>query len=110
MKKDQTLYVVKGKYSIVEGDIGEGTVIWNFVNIMEGAKIGKRCVICDHVTIEKGAIIGNNVKIGPFVYISGNVIIEDGAQIGAGSKLISRKTIIRIKQREKIEPNTVLNY
>ncbi|MBN1898609.1 MAG: N-acetyltransferase [Spirochaetes bacterium] len=84
MKKNSNLYIVKGQFSIVNGDIGEETVIWNFVNIMEGARVGKRCTVCDYVFIETGADIGNDVIIKNNVQIWKGVTIADAVFVGPG--------------------------
>jgi acetyltransferase-like isoleucine patch superfamily enzyme len=69
--------------AIVETDeIGEGTKIWHFAHIREGAKIGKNCNIGKSVYIDTGVYIGNNVKIQNFATIYKGVIIEDDAFIG----------------------------
>lgn len=69
--------------AVVEsGDIGEGTKIWHFVHVREGAKIGKKCIIGKSVYIDKDVEIGDNVKIENFACIYKGVIIEDNVFIG----------------------------
>ena len=43
--------------------IGSGTRIWHFVQIREGAVIGKNCIIGKDVYIDFDVRIGDNVKI-----------------------------------------------
>ncbi len=43
--------------------IGEGTIIWQFVVILEGAIIGENCNINCHTFIENDVVIGNGVTI-----------------------------------------------
>ncbi|HDM26913.1 MAG TPA: N-acetyltransferase [Candidatus Bathyarchaeota archaeon] len=75
-------YVVKGRNVIIKDcEIGEGTVIWNFVNLY-GCKIGKNCKIASFVEIGNGVKIGDNCKIEAFVYIPAGVTIEDNVFIG----------------------------
>ena len=38
--------------------IGDGTRIWAFVNVLEGATIGRNCNICDRCFIENDVVIG----------------------------------------------------
>ena len=57
--------------------IGEGTKIWHFCHIMQGAKIGKNCSLGQNVNIGSKVIIGNNVKIQNNVSIYDGVILED---------------------------------
>ncbi len=62
--------------------VGKGTKIWQFVVILEGAKIGENCNICSHCFIENDVIIGNNVTIKNGVYIWDGIEIEDNVFIG----------------------------
>ncbi len=58
-------------------DIGDGTKIWHFAHVREGAKIGRNCIIGKSVYIYRDVEIGNNVKIQNFVSIYKGVKIED---------------------------------
>jgi len=69
--------------AIVESkDIGDGTRIWHFVHIREGAVIGKNCNIGKSVYIDTGVVIGDRVKIQNFATIYRGVTIEDDVFIG----------------------------
>ncbi len=76
---------MKGKHVVITPDtvIGEGTVIWNFVNLW-GCKIGRDCVISSFVEIGRGVEVGDRCKIEAFVYIPPGVRIEDEVFIGPG--------------------------
>ena len=78
-------YRVKGRHVVITPDtvIGDGTVIWNFVNLW-GCKIGRDCVISSFVEIGRGVEIGDGCKIEAFVYIPPGVKIEDEVFIGPG--------------------------
>jgi UDP-2-acetamido-3-amino-2,3-dideoxy-glucuronate N-acetyltransferase len=65
--------------------IGEGSKIWNFVQIREGAKIGKNCVISKDVYIDHDVVIGNGVKIQNGVSIYKGVTLEDDVFVGPHS-------------------------
>ena len=56
--------------------IGEGTRIWQFAVVLEGARIGRDCNICAHAFIE------NNVEIGDNVTIKCGVQLWDGLRVG----------------------------
>ena len=73
--------VLAKHYVIENADIGEDTVIRDFVNIF-GCKIGKNCKIAAFVEIQKGATIGNNCAIEAFTFIPSGVTIEDEVFIG----------------------------
>ncbi len=63
-------------------NIGEGTVIWQYCVILEGAKIGKNCNICFNVFIENDVIIGHEVVIKSGVQLWDGVTLEDNVFVG----------------------------
>jgi len=65
-------------------EIGEGTIVWAFVQIMDNAEIGKNCVIGNGVYIDRNVKIGTNVKIHNKACIYDGTIIEDNVFIGPG--------------------------
>lgn len=62
--------------------IGNGTRIWAFAHILEGATIGSDCNICDHTFIENDVKVGDRVTIKCGVQIWDGVTIEDDAFVG----------------------------
>jgi len=70
--------------SYVDDDvtIGDGTKIWHFSHIQEGAVIGENCNIGQNVNIGPNVIIGNGVKIQNNVSVYEGVIIEDDVFLG----------------------------
>lgn len=77
--------VVKHQHptAIVESeDIGDGTRIWHFAHIREGAKIGRNCNIGKGVYIDAGVAMGDDVTVQNFVSIYNGVTIEDDVFIG----------------------------
>ena len=67
---------------VAASDIGENTRIWQFVVIMQGAKIGTDCNICAHVLIENDVIIGDRVTVKSGVQIWDGLRIENDVFIG----------------------------
>ena len=63
-------------------DVGNGTRIWAFAHVMDGAVIGRNCNICDHVFVEGGAHIGDRVTVKNHVLIWEGVTIEDEVFLG----------------------------
>ena len=63
-------------------NIGDDTMIWQFVVVLPNAKIGKNCNINCNVFIENDVIIGDNVTIKPGVQIWDGISIEDDVFIG----------------------------
>lgn len=62
--------------------IGEGTLVWQFAVILEGAVIGKKCNINCHTFIENDVIIGDEVTVKSGVYLWSGLRIEDHVFVG----------------------------
>ena len=71
-------FVHESSYIDENVSIGDGTKIWHFCHIQEGAEIGKNC------TIGQNVYIGSNVKIGNYVKIQNNVSVYEGVTIEDG--------------------------
>lgn len=67
---------------IVNATIGEGTRVWQFVVILEGAQIGRNCNLCAHTLIEGDVIIGDNVTVKSGVFLWDGTRIEDNVFLG----------------------------
>ncbi len=63
-------------------DVGAGTRIWQFVVVLEGARIGENCNICAHTLIEGDVIVGSDVTIKSGVQVWDGTRIEDGVFVG----------------------------
>jgi acetyltransferase-like isoleucine patch superfamily enzyme len=64
--------------------IGAGTRVWAFAQVMDGAVIGHDCNIGGHAFIESGAVIGDRVTIKNAAMIWRGVTIDDDVFIGPG--------------------------
>ena len=62
--------------------IGEGTAIWHFSHVCEGAVIGKNCSLAQNVLVADKASLGNNVKVQNNVAIYGGITVEDDVFLG----------------------------
>ena len=84
-------YPVNDKQVIRDCKIGEGTKIWNFVNLYE-CEIGKDCMIGTFVEIQEGVTIGDRTRVQSHTFICEGVTIHaDDLAIGASAQLaISR--------------------
>ncbi len=69
-------YFVHPNALVETEQIGEGTRVWAFAHVMQGAVIGRNCNICDHAFVE------SNVMIGDGVTIKNGVAIWDGVTLG----------------------------
>jgi UDP-2-acetamido-3-amino-2,3-dideoxy-glucuronate N-acetyltransferase len=70
-------YVHESSYIDTPCEIGEGTKIWHFSHVQEGARIGENCSIGQNVNIANNVVIGNNVKIQNNVSVYEGVELED---------------------------------
>jgi UDP-2-acetamido-3-amino-2,3-dideoxy-glucuronate N-acetyltransferase len=73
------------------GQVGDGTRIWAFAHVLEGARIGRDCNICDHVFIENDVIIGDRATIKSGVQLWDGVRIGDGVFIGPNATFTNDK-------------------
>lgn len=77
-----TIYIHDTAEVSSESTLGDGTKVWNFVQIRENVSIGKLCVLGRGVYVDQKVIIGNYVKIQNNASIFHGVTIEDGVFIG----------------------------
>jgi len=69
------------RVSIIESEIGAGTVVRDFVNLY-GCKIGKNCRIACFVEVQRGVVVGDRCKIEAFAFVPSGVTIGDEVFIG----------------------------
>jgi len=62
--------------------VGEGTRIWAYVNVLEGATIGRDCNICDRCFIENDVVVGDRVTVKCGVSLYDGVVLEDDVFVG----------------------------
>lgn len=76
--------------SVVDSEIGEGTVLRDHVNLYR-CKIGKNCKVESFVYIEEGVVIGDGCKLKPYAYIPSGVTLEDDVFVGPNVKFTNDK-------------------
>lgn len=85
-------------------NIGDGTNIWQFCVVLEGAKIGKNCNICSNCFIENDVVIGNNVTVKNGVSLYDGMRIEDNVFIGPNATFCNDKYPKSKNKNFKLEP------
>ena len=79
--------------------IGNGSKIWHFSHLLEGAKIGENCNIGQNVFIANDVVLGNNVKVQNNVSLYSGVQCEDDVFLGPSMVFTNvknpRSTIVR---------------
>lgn len=79
--------------------IGDGTKIWQFSVVLEGAEIGTNCNINANVFIENKVKIGDNCTIKSGVQIWDGITISDSVFIGPNATFTND-----IRPRSKVYP------
>jgi acetyltransferase-like isoleucine patch superfamily enzyme len=65
-----------------EAKVGDGTSIWQHVQVRGQATIGNNCILGKGVFVDREVSIGSNVKIQNYVSVYQGVAIEDGVLVG----------------------------
>lgn len=87
-----------------EAQIGRGTRIWQFCNIMGDSVIGENCNIGQNVFVESGVRLGSNVKVKNNVALYQGVICEDDVFLGPNcvfTNVINPRSFIERKHEFK---------
>lgn len=87
-------------------NIGEGTKIWQFCVVLEGAQIGSNCNICSHCFIENDVKVGDNVTVKCGVQLFDGMTIEDNVFIGANTTFTNDK--YPVSRNPKCVPQKIL--
>ena len=85
--------------------VGEGTRIWAFAHVMQGARVGSDCNICECVFVESGAVVGDGCTLKNGVQIWDGVHLEDHVFVGPNATFtnVSRPRAGRKVPREAFE-------
>ncbi len=67
---------------VASKQIGEGTRIWAFCNVLAGARIGKDCNVCDRCFIENDVVLGDRVTVKCGVSLYDGLELEDDVFVG----------------------------
>src|SRR3972149_6550015 len=65
-----------------QASVGEGTHIWHWVQVREGARIGRDCRIGKDVYIDKDVVLGDGCKVQNFATIYEGVTLGDRVFVG----------------------------
>jgi len=98
-------YPANEKQLIRDCEIGEGTKIWNFVN-MYGCQIGRDCMVGHFVEIQEGVKIGDRTRIQSHTFICDLVEIGSDVFVGHGVMFIN-DTMPPQSEKEKWLPTTI---
>lgn len=93
------LVLIDSSTRCFSSNIGNGTIIYPGVVIMNGCSIGSFSLINSGVTLGHDVIIGNYCNINPGAHLAGRITIEDEVFIGIGAIIkenvkIGKKAIV----------------
>lgn len=83
--KDATMvqaYKVHPLADVQTDAIGDGTRIWQFAVVLDGATIGRDCNLCAHTFVENGVSIGDRVTLKSGVFLWEGITVEDDVFLG----------------------------
>jgi acetyltransferase-like isoleucine patch superfamily enzyme len=96
------------KSDVQSKNIGEGTSIWQYVVILEEARIGSDCNISCHVFIENDVKLGDRVTVKSGVQLWDGLRVKDDVFIGPNVTFANDK-YPRSKQYPDQYQNTFIN-
>ncbi len=65
-----------------QASIGDGTAIWHWVQIREGAHVGARCTLGKDVYVDKGVVVGDDCKIENFATLYHGLTLGNRVFVG----------------------------
>jgi len=83
--------MIHPKSEVFSKNIGEGTKIWQYAIVLDGAQIGKDCNINCHTLIESNVLIGDRVTIKPGVFVWDGLRLGDDVMIGPNATFTNDK-------------------
>ena len=86
-------------------EVGQGTRVWAFAHVLEGAHVGADCNIGDHAFIEGGARLGSRVTVKNAVLVWDRVTIEDDVFLGPNMVFTND---LRPRAFQKTDPQSFL--
>lgn len=102
LKMNKTIFI-HPLSDVQSKQIGDGTKVWQFSVVLEGAEIGANCNINANVFIENKVVIGDNCTIKSGVQIWDGVTIRDSVFIGPNATFTND-----ISPRSKVYPEIFL--
>ena len=76
---------------VQSSDVGDGTRIWQFAVVLEGARIGRDCNICANTFIEGDVTVGDNVTVKCGVQLWNGLRVGNNVFIGPNATFCNDK-------------------
>ena len=90
-----------------QATVGEGTAIWHWAQVREGARIGARCTLGKDVYIDKDVAIGDDCKIENFATLYHGLTVGDRVFIGPHACFTNDPYPRAVSQDWKVVPTKV---
>lgn len=90
-----------------EAVIGDGTRIWRWATVREGAQVGRDCTIGDHVYVDHGVRIGTGCKVQNGAVVYHGVTIGNGVFVGPNATFTNDRVPRAANKDWKVTPTTV---
>lgn len=88
--------------------IGEGTKVWHFTHVMNGAAIGKECILGQNVFVASGVVLGDRCKVQNNVSLYTGVVCDEEVFIGPSVVFTNIKTPRAfIERKDSFLPTTI---
>lgn len=65
-----------------DAEIGEGTMVWGFAQVRDGARLGKECIVGRGAFVDTGVVLGDRCKVQNNALLYAPATLEDGVFIG----------------------------
>lgn len=96
---------ISEKAVVGSSEIGDGTIIDEFVVVRDGATIGKNVRLHPFVVIESGVVLGDNVEVFPGAFIG-----KEPKGAGATARVATFERRIEIGENCSIGPHAVIFF
>ncbi len=95
--------------AVIEPDsvIGNGSMVWDYCHVRNGARVGENCVLGRNVQIDSEVSIGSGCKIQNGVSVYRGVTIEDDVFVGPFAVFTNDLTPRAFNKDWKITPTLV---
>lgn len=78
MSKERNYRLAEGADVSPEASVGEGSSVWHYAQVREGASLGENCII------GRGAYIGSGVRMGAGCKVQNYALVYEPAVLGDG--------------------------
>ncbi len=90
-----------------QATVGEGTSIWHWAQVREGARIGARCILGKDVYVDRDVVVGDDCKIENFATLYHGLTVGNGVFIGPHACFTNDTYPRAVSQHWKVVPTEV---